>query len=142
MVDKETTAPNFINLGVVTLDNKKVLMVRRAKPEKGENGAVLEWAFPGGQQRYDETREECVEREVLAETGYHVKSIRQADLAFHPEFPIVIVYHLCSVVESEPVAKPSQPEEIAEIRWVDPKDVKKLITSSLNPKIAEFLSVN
>ncbi len=141
-MNEKTTSPDFINIGVVTLDNKKVLMIRRAHPERGENGAVLDWAFPGGRQRYKETREECVEREVLAETGYHIKSIRQADVGFHPEFPVVVVYHLCSVVESEPVVKPSQPEEIAEVRWVDPKDVKKLITSSLNPKIAEFLAAN
>ena len=47
-MNEETTSPDFINIGVVTLDNKKVLMIRRAKPERGENGAVLEWAFPGG----------------------------------------------------------------------------------------------
>ena len=41
-------------------------MIKRAKKEEGKEGAVLEWAFPGGKQKYEESREDSVKREILA----------------------------------------------------------------------------
>lgn len=96
-------AKDFINLGIVVNDKKEVLMIRRKQKEAGNKGAVLEWAFPGGKQRYKETREQCVEREVLAETGYDIESTRQISLRIHPEIPVFIVYHLCRLKSPKPI---------------------------------------
>jgi len=134
-------AEDFINLGIVVNDKNEVLMIRRKQKETGKGGAVLEWAFPGGRQRFDETREECVKRKVLARTGYEIEPIRQISLRIHPQFPVMIVYHLCELVLPEPIAKPSEPHEIAEIKWVSPSQIKNLITTILNPDVAKELGI-
>ena len=134
-------AKDFINLGVVVNDKDEVLMIRRKQKETGKGGAVLEWAFPGGKQRYAETREQCVQREVLDETGYDIESIRQISLRVHPEILVFIVYHLCRLKSKKPIAKPSEPHEIAEIKWVAPSQIKSLITTTLNSEVAKQLDI-
>lgn len=139
--EKFEEAEDFINLAIVRDKQGKVLMIRRRQEEKGKDGSVLRWAFPAGKQRFNETREECVRREVLSETGYDVKPIRQIDLRIHPQFSVMIVYHLCELISSKPVAKPQESHEVAEIKWVNPKEIKKLITTDLNPKVAKELGI-
>ncbi len=131
----------FINLGIIINDKDEVLMIRRKQKEIGENNAVLEWAFPGGKQRFDETREQCVEREVLDETGYDVESIKQISLRVHPEILVMIVYHFCRLKIEKPIAKPKEPDEVAEIKWVKKQDIKKLVTSNLDEKVNKELSL-
>jgi len=133
-------AKDFINIGVV-VDKDKVLMIRRRKKEKGKEGAILEWAFPGGKQILSETREECVEREVLDETGYDVESIKQISLRMHPQFLVFIVYHLCRLKSAKSIAKPKEPHEIAEIKWIKKEDIKKLITTDLDEKVGKELRI-
>lgn len=142
MDKKIKKSKDFINLGVVIDSKNQVLMIRRAKPEKGKEGAVLKWAFPGGGQYVGETHEECVEREVLSETGYDVEACQEIDLSSHPQFPAMIVYHFCELKSPKPVAEPKESEEIAEIRWVKTQQVRELITSALNSKVAEKLGVS
>ncbi len=139
---KQDEAKDFINLGIVVNGKNEVLMIRRRKKESGDAGAVLEWAFPGGKQRYAETREQCVEREVLDETGYDVEPIRQISLRIHPEFRVFIVYHLCRLKSSRPVAKPKEPHEIAEIKWVKKQDIKNIITTDLDEKVSQELKLD
>lgn len=135
-------AEDFINLGVIVDEKRGVLMIRRVVKEKGTNGSVLQWAFPGGKQYLNETRQECVKREVLAETGYSINPIRQIALRMHPQFPVMIVYHFCRLASPKPVAKPKEPHEIAEIKWVKSKEIKKLITTALDPDVSRELGLN
>ncbi len=132
----------FINLGIILNKKGEVLMIRRAKKEVGKNGSVLNWAFPAGKQRYDETRSDCVKREVLAETGYEVRPIREISMRVHPQFRIFIVYHLCDLTSPKPVAQPMEPHEVAEIRWVKPEEIKNLITTDLDPQVSKILGLN
>ena len=141
MENKQGECKNFINLGVILDAKRNVLMIRRAKKEEGKEGAVLEWAFPGGKQKYEESREDCIKREVLAETGYDIKSIRQISLRIHPQFLITIVYHLCQLNFPKPVVEPSEPHEVAEIKWVKPEKIKELITTDLDPMVAKELGI-
>jgi len=132
---------DFINLGIVVNNKGEVLMIRRVEKEIGKNGSVLEWAFPGGKQRFDESRSECVEREVLDETGYDIKSIKEISLRIHPQILVFIVYHLCELKTEKPIAKPIEPHEVAEIRWVKKEDIKNLITTDLDKKVAQELGL-
>ena len=134
-------AKDFINLGIIVNDKNEVLMIRRIEKETGKRGAVLEWAFPGGKQILKEDRKECVEREVLDETGYEVESIKEISLRVHPEILVFVVYHLCKLKSDEPIAKPKEPHEIAEIRWVKKQDIKKLITTNLDEKVSQELNL-
>jgi 8-oxo-dGTP pyrophosphatase MutT (NUDIX family) len=138
---KESEVEDFINLAVVINEKKEVLLIKRVQKEKGKDGAVLTWAFPGGKQRLNESKERCVIREVLAETGYEIKPIMEISSRFHPQFPVFIVYHLCKLVFPDPIAKPKEPHEIGEIRWVKPKEVSKLFTTDIDPKVKEELKL-
>lgn len=142
MIFQPRESKTFINVGVVLNDKGEVLVIRRAKPETGADGSVLEWAFPGGRQRFDETREQCEQREVLIETGYDTESIKQICIGVHPQFPVTIVYHLCFLKQPEPIAKPMEPHEVAEICWVKPEQLKKLFTTYLEPKVFAELGID
>ena len=132
---------DFINLGIVVNSKSEVLMIRRVEKETGKNGSVLEWAFPGGKQRFDESRSECVEREVLDETGYDIKSVREISLRVHPQVLVFIVYHLCELKTDKPITKPIEPHEVAEIRWVKKENIRNLITTNLDEKVAQELGL-
>ena len=132
---------NFINLGVVLNEKGEVLIVKRTVEERVKEGKILKWAFPGGRQRSNESRSECVAREVLVETGYKVKPVREISLRVHPDLPILAAYHLCQLEEGQPIQKPSEPEEICEISWVNPLELKNLFTTSLDPKVAQVLKI-
>jgi len=103
----------------------------------------LTWhlTLPGGKQRLNENRNECVKREILAETGYDVQPIREISLRLHPQFPVFIVYHLCELVSPKPIVKPSEPHEIAEIKWVKAEEIKNLVTTNLDPKVSKELGL-
>ena len=133
---------DFINLGVVVNKKNEVLMIRRVEKETGKEGAILEWAFPGGKQKFGESRSECVRREVLDETGYDVEPIKEISLRIHPQFLICIVYHFCRPVSEKPVAKPKEPHEIAEIKWIKKEEIKNLITTDLDEKVSRQLGLD
>ncbi len=135
-------APDFINLGIVVNDNGEVLMIRRKNKEKGRTGAVLEWAFPGGRQHLNESRNECVKRTILGETGYSIEVVKEIVLRIeHVQFPIMVAYHLCGLRSGKPVAKPKEPKEIAEIKWIKKQDIRDVITTNLDKKVAQELKI-
>ena len=131
----------FINLGVVLNKKGEVLMIRRAVEETGKNGSILKWAFPGGRQRVNETREECLKREILAETGYAVTPAHKISLRVHPQFPIVIAYYLCYLASEKSTVEPAEPHEVAEIRWVKREDIPNLITTDLDQGVKKQLGL-
>ena len=129
----------FINEGIVINGKGEVLLVRRAKEEIGEGGAVLRWAFPGGKQRFDESRADCVRHHIMARTGYDVRVLRQISLRVHPQFMVLIAYHLCKLVAPKPVAPPADIGDVAEIRWVPIVEVFELFTTDLDPEVRRVL---
>ena len=133
---------DFINLGIVLNEKGEVLMVRRTQKEVGSDGSVLTWVFPGGRQKYSESRAECVKRKVLSRTGYEIESLKEISLRAHHQFPVIIVYHLCKLVSPKQIQKPQEPHEVAEIRWVKPEEIKKLITTDLDPKVSRQLGLS
>ncbi len=141
LLHKKSRIEDFINLGVVRNERGEVLLIKRAKEEKGRGKVVLTWAFPGGTQRLDETREECVVREVLAETGYEVKPIKEISARLHPQFPVFIIYHLCKLTSTRRMKKTIEPHEVAEIRWVKPKKIRELFTTDFEPKVKKELGL-
>ena len=138
---KKTELEDFLNLGIVRNNRGEILLIRRVKKERGRNGSILTWAFPGGRQRLGETLGESVAREVLTETGYKVKSIKEISARFHPQFPVFIVYHLCKLISPKPVEKGKESYEIAEIKWVKPKEIKNYFTTDFNPEVKKELGL-
>lgn len=133
---------NFVCLGLIHNDKGEILMVKRIKEEPGETGKVLTWSFPGGRLYEGETREDCVQREV--EIGTRVKVIAEKQIALrrHPEYPVFVAYYQCRLITNIPKELKTQiPEEIGEIKWVKPEEIKSLITTPLNPDVAKFLKI-
>ena len=142
MFNNPSESKTFINLGVVVNKKGEVLVVRRKVLEKGSDGSILQWAFPGGKQKFQENREECVKREILDETGYDIIPQRQISLRVHPQFPVTVVYHYCTLNSPNPISQPNEPHEIAEIKWVKPKELLTLFTTDLAPKVKRELGLD
>jgi len=62
----------LVGVGVFVIKDNKILMGKR----KGAHGLGT-WGLPGGHLEWDETPEQCAEREVLEETGVRVKNLRR-----------------------------------------------------------------
>jgi ADP-ribose pyrophosphatase len=89
-----------IGVGAIVVHEGRVLLIRRAKePLRGR------WVVPGGTVELGETLEEAVVREVLEETGIHVRPLewmtvfdrierRDGAVAYH----YVIVDYRCGYV--------------------------------------------
>lgn len=116
-------------------------MIKRVEKETGLDGSILTWAFPGGKQRFNESREECVKREILAETGYDVRPTQQISIRLHPQFFVTIVYHLCYLNDEKPVAEPTEPHEVAEVKWIKTEEIKNFITTDLDPAVKKVLDL-
>ncbi len=73
MVMTKFTSKNrpFVGVAVIIKKNEKVLLGKR----KNAHGAGT-WALPGGHLEFNETIENCAEREVYEETGLYIKNIR------------------------------------------------------------------
>ena len=130
-----------INLGIVINNKGEVLIIKRKMPEKGKSGKILVWAFPGGKQESGETRESTVEREVLMETGYKVKAVKQISIRIHPDTGALVIYHLCELLEENQIQPPSEPHEIEEIKWIKKEKIKNYFTTDIDPQVQKLLGI-
>jgi 8-oxo-dGTP pyrophosphatase MutT (NUDIX family) len=133
---------NFVIVGIVKNKEGKVLIVKRRKIEKGSDGSLLTWVFPGGRQKPEEKREEALIREILEETGYKIKPIRQISLRIHPQFLKIIVYYLCELENEGQIQNPQEDEEIEEIKWVYPNELKNYFTTDIDPNVMKELGID
>ncbi len=60
-----------VGVGVIVIKDGKVLIGKR----KNAHGSGS-WAFPGGYLEFNESWEECAEREVMEETGIQIDNLR------------------------------------------------------------------
>ena len=126
----------------MVLDKKGLVLIeKRRKTKKGKDNSRLTWVFPGGTHQPNETRGERVRKEVLSETGYAVRVIKQISLRRHPQLPVTITYHYCELLKEKPVRKPAEPKEVAQIKWVKSKELKNYFTTHIDPKVAQFLNI-
>lgn len=58
-----------VGVGAVVFHDGAVLLVQRRNPP-----CANEWAIPGGKVRLGETLQQAAEREILEETGIHIKA--------------------------------------------------------------------
>ena len=130
-----------INLGIVINNKGEVLIIKRKMPEKGKSGKILVWAFPGGKQEPGEARESAVEREVLMETGYKVKAVKQINMRIHPDTGALVVYHLCELLEENQIQPPSESHEIEEIKWIKKEEIKNYFTTDIDPQVQKLLGI-
>ena len=61
----------LVGIAVIVIKNNQVLLGKR----KNSHGSGT-WAFPGGHLEFNESIENCAEREVFEETGIQIKNVR------------------------------------------------------------------
>lgn len=132
----------FVVVGIVLNKKGEVLIVKRKKSEITQSGKELIWAFPGGKLEPNDTREKRVVEEILVETGYKVKPIRQIHLRVHPDSFIMIAYFLCELENEEPVQEIEEKDEIEEVKWVKPQELINYFTTDIDPEVKKFLKID
>ncbi len=96
----------------------------------------LSWVFPGGRPGYNKELEDWVIKHVKEKTGLKVKNPRIVFAKTYPEKrEFLSVYYLVTSKNSQ--AKPRG--GLHEVKWIRPTEVKKYFTTSLHPKVYEFL---
>jgi 8-oxo-dGTP pyrophosphatase MutT (NUDIX family) len=133
--------PEFIVLGIVLNKRGEVMIVKRKRKEKTLTGKELIWVFPGGKQEEGEMREDRVVKEILAETGYKVKPIQQIHLRIHPDVLKMTAYFLCELEKEKAVQEIEEKDEIEEVRWVEPKELKNYFTTDIDPEVKKVLGI-
>ncbi len=96
----------------------------------------LTWCFPGGRPGYNEDLESYLMSEIKNKT--HL-DIRVKNIVFAKTYPenrqFLSIYYLC-----EPLIADEMPGgNIKELKWIDPSKVEEYFTSSIHPKIIEYL---
>ncbi|GIU68539.1 MAG: DNA mismatch repair protein MutT [Candidatus Pacearchaeota archaeon] len=123
-----------IVLGIIFDSKTRKILIGKRKDEKDIKG--LTWAFPGGRPEFGEELEEAIKREVKEETNLDVESLGVIFAKTYPEKrDLLAIYFLCEVVGGK--LKPN--EDFSEVKWVSPKELNKYFTTSLHPKLKEYL---
>ncbi len=136
-----TRVMQTIGIGIVQNSKGQVVIVERKKKEKGTGNKILTWVFPGGEPASYETVQQGVEREVCEETGYEVLVHEKISERNHPEFPVLIKYFRCELKTDEQVELVDV-EEIAQVKWVKPEELKDYFTTDLDPGVSQFLRLS
>lgn len=121
-------------LGIVY--NPKTKQILIGKREKDPYIKELSWMFPGGRPEYKDDLEFYLKLEIKNKTGLEVDVKKIVFAKTYPEKrEFLSIYYYCEVAGGEEKAG----EKFVEIKWVKPTDVQKYFTTSLHPKILEYL---
>lgn len=123
-----------VAVGAVVFKNERVLMVRRGQPPSEDL-----WAIPGGSVELGETLQEAAEREILEETGIHIRAGEPVftfdaidrDRAGKIRFHYVIVDLAADYVRGDPAAG----DDAADARWISAQEINTLQVSAPTLKL-------
>ena len=116
----------------VVVQGARVLLVRRHLRE-----GDLRWHFPSGAVEPDERPQDAAAREVAEETGVHCRPTRHLGGRRHPDTEARVDYWLCEWTGGVPSVRESS--KIDRVRWSEPDEVERLVTSDLAPQVRREL---
>jgi ADP-ribose pyrophosphatase YjhB (NUDIX family) len=121
-------------LGIIyNRKTKKILIGRR---ENDLYIKKLTWCFPGGRPAYNKDLEFYLKHEIKIKTGLNIEAKKIVFAKTYPEKrEFLSIYYLCEVKGGKEKAG----EDLVELKWVKPEEVKKYFTTSLHPKLFKYL---
>jgi len=121
-------------LGVVY--NPKTRQILIGKREDDPYIKELSWCFPGGRPGYNNDIEFYLKHEIKIKTGLEVDVKKVIFAKTYPEKrEFLSIYYYCEVSGGEEKAG----EKFVELKWIKPSDVQKYFTTSLHPRLLDFL---
>ncbi|MDO8660751.1 MAG: NUDIX domain-containing protein [Candidatus Woesearchaeota archaeon] len=118
------------------LYNPKTRQILIGKREKDPYIKKLSWTFPGGRPAYKDDLEFYLKHEIKMKTGLNVDVIKLVFAKTYPEKrEFLSIYYYCEVVGGEEKAG----EKFVEIKWIKPTGVQKYFTTSLHPRVLDYL---
>ena len=133
-----------IGIGVMLLDDDKILLGHRATNKK-DTGGIYEtdcWTLPGGKQEYDETIYEAAIRETKEETNLDISelSVFTASDSFQPDRHYVTIDFVTNTYAGE--LKVTEPDKIDKWEWFELNNLPKNIYSPSKYMIDEYINKN
>lgn len=105
-----------VGVGVIIIKDNQVLLGKRINAH-GEGS----WCTPGGHLEFNESIEDCARREVMEETGIHIKDIKMGPFTndiFKEEDTHYITLFVISKYDSGEV-KVMEPDKCEKWEWFD-----------------------
>ena len=104
----------------IVIKDNKVLMVRTKDSTS--------WSVPSGEVENGETTKETCLREILEETGYVAKIIKELHTkkTIIQDYKVTTQYYLCEITGGE-ILYHDPDEEIEEISWKNSSDISALL---------------
>ncbi|MBS3080757.1 NUDIX domain-containing protein [Candidatus Pacearchaeota archaeon] len=123
-----------ISLGIIfNTKTRKILIGRRIDDPYIKN---LTWSFPGGATYYGKDLEKNLEKSITEKTGLKVKNLGCVFSRLLKENArFLLMYYLCEFIGGR--EKPG--EGMVELKWVDPEDLEDYFTTSLDPRLKEYV---
>ncbi|KWW97984.1 NUDIX hydrolase [Carbonactinospora thermoautotrophica] len=118
----------------IVVDDGRVLMVRRRVKE-----GSLSWQFPAGEVEAGESAEQAAVRETQEEVGVTVKASKVLGERIHPVTGRTMIYVACEMVDGR--AHVVDAEEIAEVAWIEHRQLTEYVPYSLFQPVQEYLDV-
>jgi len=121
-------------LGIIY--NPKTRQILIGKREDDPYIKELSWCFPGGRPGYNNDIEFYLKHEIKIKTGLEVDVKKVIFAKTYPEKrEFLSIYYYCEVSGGKEKAG----EKFVELKWVKPSDVQKYFTTSLHPRLLDFL---
>lgn len=124
----------LINVLGIVRDNKGNILIGRR--ENDPHIPALTWCFPGGRPAYEDDLEEYLKIEIKKKTGLDAEIDQIIFAKTYPENRhFLSIYYLCHAQSGS--EKPS--EKFLELNWVKADNLNDYFTTSLHPKLLEYL---
>lgn len=121
----------IVTAGVI-VELGKVLVTQR----KTDSHQGLLWEFPGGKVKEGEEPREALRRELKEELDIDVEVGMIFEAVYHPypKYPILLLVYHCRIEKG--ILKPL---ECQDLRWVNLKELKKLVMPPADAPICKHL---
>lgn len=95
----------------ILLKENKILICQRSEKMK----LPLKWEFPGGKIEENESKKECLKREIKEELALNIQVLTPLEIVTHhyPNFSIALYPFLCRIISGKPKIV-----EHAQVKWV------------------------